>query len=113
MVELSKKLMQEHPEGPLFRSYRKFNGQRKPWSRNGIRCRFKRLREKHPELRGIISYTLRHTFATDALANGVPVATVAELMGHQDLKMLQQHYAHLAEKTEHLRKAAEQATRKA
>ena len=110
MVELSRKLMVEYPEGPMFRGFRKYAGQRKVWTRNGIRCRFKRLREKHPELKGVISYTLRHQYVTDALANGVPVATVAELVGHKDLKMIQSHYNHLSVKVTHLRDAAKKAT---
>lgn len=85
----------------------------RPFSRNGIRCRFRRLRAKLPHLEGVVSYCYRHSFITDALANGVPAATVAELVGHKDLKMIQDHYSHLAEKTQLLRDAAERATRKA
>jgi integrase len=59
---------------------------------------------------GVISYTLRHTWITDALEREVPVATVAELAGHKDLKMIQQHYGHLSEKRKHLQAAARQAT---
>jgi integrase len=106
MIELSKKLMTLHPEGPLFRGPL---GMR-PFSSNGVRCRFRRLRAKLPHLKGVVAYCLRHSFATDALANGVPVATVAELMGHKNIRMVQEHYAHLAEKTQHLRDAAKQAT---
>jgi hypothetical protein len=32
----------------------------------------------------------------------VPGATVAELAGHKDLKMIQTHYSHLSEKRKHL-----------
>jgi len=82
----------------------------KPFTRNGIRCRFRRLREKVPHLACVISYTYRHGFATDALVNGVGIAEVAELLGHKDLTMIQEHYSHLAEKRDHLRRAAERAT---
>lgn len=51
MQELTKKLVGLYPEGPLFRGYRRFAGVRRPWTRNGIRCRFKRLREKVSRLR--------------------------------------------------------------
>jgi hypothetical protein len=44
------------------------------FTRNGIRCRFKRLREKLPQLAGVISYTARHSFATQALVRGVGIA---------------------------------------
>jgi integrase len=105
MIELTKRLMAMHPEGPLFRGPR---GKR-PFTRNGIRCRFRRLRKQLPHLAGVVAYTYRHSYATDALANGVPMATVAELMGHRDLKMLQDHYGHLSQKVLHLREAAAKA----
>lgn len=54
----------------------------------------------------MISYTIRHSYITDALERGVPVATVAELAGHKDLKMIATHYGHLSEKRHHLAEAA-------
>jgi integrase len=108
MIELCKRLCERWPTGPIFRGPKR-KGHR-PFSRNAIRCRFRRLRAKLPSLVGVISYTLRHTWITDALERKVPVATVAELAGHKDLKMIQQHYAHLSEKRKHLQDAARQAT---
>ena len=108
MVELCGRLVERWPEGPIFRGHKR-RGHR-PFSRNGLRCRFRRLRAKLPQLKGVISYTLRHTWITDALERGVPVATVAELAGHKDLKMIQQHYAHLSEKRKHLQDAVRRAT---
>jgi integrase len=49
-IEFTKHLMAEHPDGPLFRRPR---GKR-PFTRNSIRCRFKRLRQKLPHLKGRI-----------------------------------------------------------
>ena len=108
MVELTRRLVEKHPTGPLFRGPR--GG--KPFTRNSIRCRFRRLREKLPHLAGVIAYTYRHTYATDALENGVGVAEVAELLGHQGTDMVMRHYQHLREKREHLRQAAIKATRR-
>jgi integrase len=105
MVDLTRELLAEHPEGPLFR-----NSQGKPWSGNAIRCRFRNLRRKLG-LKGVVAYTYRHSYATDALEKGVGVAQVAELLGHTNADMLMQHYQHLSEKREHLRQAAVQATR--
>jgi integrase len=107
MVALCRKLVERWPEGPIFRGPRR-KGCR-PFSRNAVRCRFTRLRQKLPHLTGVISYTLRHSWITDALERGVPVATVAELAGHTDLKMIQRHYAHLSEKRQHLRDAVRRA----
>jgi integrase/recombinase XerD len=105
MVELTRRLMREHPEGPLFRGPR---GGR-PYTKNGIRCRFKRLRERLPHLKHFVCYNLRHTFATEALAKGVGVAQVAELMGHEDLSMIQKHYGHLSQQLQQMREAAKRA----
>jgi integrase len=108
MIELCKRLCERWPTGPIFRGPKR-KGHR-PFSRNAIRCRFRRLRIKLPSLAGVISYTLRHTWITDALERKVPVATVAELAGHKDLKMIQAHYSHLSEKRKHLQDSARQAT---
>jgi integrase len=105
MVELTRKLAGRHPDGPLFR-----NSRGKPWTRNALRCRFRQLRRKLPHLKGVVCYTYRHSFVTDALEQGVGVAQVAKLLGHTSTDMVMQHYQHLAEKREHLLQAARQAT---
>jgi integrase len=105
MIELTKQLMAEHPDGPLFRGPR--GG--KPFTRNAIRCRFKRLREKLPHLKGLIAYAYRHSFATDALVGGVGIAQVAELLGHTSTDMVMRHYSHIAGKIDHMRDAAMKA----
>jgi integrase len=56
-------------------------------------------------LNGKTAYGLRHTFATDALANGVPDAQVAELLGHSGTAMLHKHYAHLGARAAALKAA--------
>ena len=106
MVELTRRLMEKYPEGTLFRGPRSKRG----FTRNGVRCRFRILRKKLPHLAGVISYTMRHSFATQALVNGVGTAHVAELMGHVDTSMVSQHYAHLAGNVQHMREVARRAT---
>jgi integrase len=39
---------------------------------------------------------LRHTWASHAVMNGVPLMVVAKNMGHVDTKMVEAHYGHLA-----------------
>jgi integrase len=107
MVSLTERLMREYPEGPLFRSFR--GG--KPYTAQAVRCRFRRLRERVPALANVVCYTLRHTYATDALVHSVPIATVAELMGHTSTTMIARHYGHLAERTTHLRESAGRLSR--
>jgi integrase len=41
------------------------------------------------------AYGFRHSFATDALSNGVPEAHVAALLGHSSTTMLHRHYSHV------------------
>src|SRR5262249_10315827 len=104
MLELTRKLVNLRPEGPLF-----LNSRRKPWTRNALRCRFRNLRRQHPNLKGVVSYTYRHSFVTDALANGCGLAQVAELVGHSSTETTM-HYQHLSEKRLHMLDAAQKAT---
>jgi integrase/recombinase XerD len=39
------------------------------------------------------SHRLRDTFAVDLLQNGVSLETVSMLLGHNSIKVTQQHYA--------------------
>jgi len=104
-LDLTKRLVARNPEGPLFR-----NTKGLPWSRNAIRLRFTALRKRHPELKGVISYTYRASFATDALEAGVPDSTVAALLGHTNTNTLHRFYSRLSQKVEHLKNAAAQAS---
>lgn len=48
--------------------------------------------------RHIRPYDLRHAFATDAIAAGADIGTVAKLMGHANANMVLQHYQHVLTK---------------
>jgi integrase len=69
-----------------------------------------RLRKKLPHLAHFVCYNLRHTFATQALLNGVGVAQVAELLGHTSTEMVSKVYGHLAGEVAHMREAARKAS---
>jgi integrase len=101
--EIVDRLSAEHPTGPIFR-----NREGNPWKRNAITHRMRRIRKTvgFP----VTAYTLRHTFATDALVRGVDAITVATLMGHQDTTMVSRVYQHLPQKVEHLQKMLMKAT---
>lgn len=105
MVELSRKLIGLYPEGPLFRGPRG----KQAFSRQNIRCRFRRLRKKLPHLKHFVCYAARHTYATQALVNGVGIAQVAELLGHTSTEMVSTTYGHLADQVTHMREAAKKA----
>ena len=101
---IERRLKVTEPDGYLFVGRRG-----KPWNRQTFYSRFKYLRKKHPELQGIVPYTFRSSFATDALEKGVPEATVAELLGHSNTATLYKHYAKLSKKVQHMQEAASKA----
>jgi integrase len=104
LVEVCRELAAKHPEGPLFRRH---SG--KPFPPAYYLARLVRRLRKELRLRATITpYSLRHSFATDALAAGVPDAQVAELLGHSGTAMLHKHYSHLTAKARVLRGALEQ-----
>jgi site-specific recombinase XerD len=94
-------------QGPLF-----VNARGHAWRSNAINLRIRRLREKPGLPDGTVAYSHRHSFATQAILNGTDVATVAELLGHGDVGMIQKHYGHLAGEAEHLKAAAAKAVKR-
>lgn len=52
---------------------------------------------EHAKISPPISFhILRHTWASHAVMNGVPLLVVAKNMGHADTRMVEKHYGHLA-----------------
>jgi integrase len=101
LVELSSRLLAEHPEGLLFR-----NTKGGPWTRHLVAHRFGRLRRRLGFGPEATAYSLRHQYITDALEQGVPIATVAELVGHKDTNMISRVYSKLSQRRRHLKDAA-------
>ena len=100
--ELLASLAQRSPDGPLLR-----NKAGTAWTRHTVAHRFGRLRDKLQLGAEATAESLRHLFVTDALDQGVPIATVAELAGHKSTAMIERHYSHLSERSEHLKRATE------
>ncbi len=93
----------KHPEGPMFRTRLGT-----PWRRQALDSRCARLREKlkiH-----VTPYSVRHTFATDAIIRGVDLQTIAVIMGHKDLRMLSRIYQHVQKRSDHIREGLRRAT---
>jgi len=105
MIDVTRNLIEKHPEGPSFRS-----DDGKTWNNNSVRLRMSRLRKRLNLPAGIVAYAYRHSFATNGLVNGVPIATMAELLGHTDTKMISAHYAHLGIHVDYLQNAAVMAS---
>ena len=51
-------------------------------------------KEERPELEGFHFHTLRHTYTTNLLENGVQPKDVQELLGHSDVSTTMNVYAH-------------------
>jgi integrase len=86
------------------------NDHGKPWTANAMRLRIARIKKRVPLAQDVCPYLLRHAFGTNAIINGVDPITVANLMGHTSLEMINTVYAHLADKHIHLQQAIERAT---
>lgn len=59
------------------------------------------------------AYTIRHAWATDALARGAPIQFAAKIMGHKGTRMLMEVYNHLELCGDELRDALTRANGKA
>ena len=60
-----------------------------------IKTSWRRTLKRAGITRHIRPYDLRHGFATQLIANGADVGTVAELMGHSSPLMVLKHYQHV------------------
>jgi site-specific recombinase XerD len=106
MVELTRRLITKAatPTTPLF-----LNEQGKPWTRNAIRCRFRRVRKTLGLGGDLVAYLYRHAVATDLLESGTGLAQAAEILGHKDVSMIQRQYSKLRQRRDHLREQMERA----
>jgi integrase len=102
ILDLMRKLVARHPEGPLFR-----NQIGSPWTRQALTARFRKLAQVLG-LPGLTAYAFRTAYITDALSRGVPVAVVAELCG-TSIQTINKHYAKIDKKEDVLRDAARMA----
>lgn len=98
-VTLLEGLKGKNPTGHLVR-----NRLGRPYTKDAVVRMMASLRRK-TGVKGATAYGYRHSFATDALANGVPDAQVSALLGHSGTTMLHRHYSHLTARTQALKDA--------
>ena len=80
----------KHPEGYLF-----LNREGKPLKSERLRVFFRRYRRKAGIDDGFIVHSLRHSFATKLVEEGVPLVQVKELLGHSCIRSTMT-YVHVA-----------------
>lgn len=52
---------------------------------------------KAAKLEDVTFHILRHTYASHAVMNGMPIAVLSEQLGHKDTRITERHYAHLCQ----------------
>lgn len=102
-VEICKRLMVQHPLGPLFR-----NTDGLSWTPDATNCRFQRVKQKLKVKYSL--YALRHSWMNRLLIAGCDAFSVALLAGHSDPSMLAKHYQHLSQSPEFLLAQARRAS---
>ena len=69
-----------------------FVTERKPikfMGKRSIQREIDKVREQSGLKRNVFPHLLRHTYATNALAKGIEITTIQQLMGHSDLNTTQ------------------------
>jgi integrase len=92
--------LEKNPTGPLFRT-----STGKPWTSDSLNSRFDDFEDKlnagldrkkdASKWVKFYPYAIRHTFITDALIAGIDPIKLAKIVGHKDLRMIMEVYAHL------------------
>jgi integrase len=101
--EICQRLAFKYSEGPLFR-----NSNGNPWHTQVLDGRCYRLSQRLGFR--VTPYSIRHTFATDAIIKGVDLQTIATLMGHADLNMLSKVYQHIRKRSDYIKEGLRKAT---
>lgn len=86
---LLSELAEHYPTGWIVRAERGYR-----WKQDIREKRMVKLRQQC-NLPHVTLYGFRHSFATRCLAQGIPDAIVAQLLGHSNTTMLHKHYSHL------------------
>ncbi|HEY7330178.1 MAG TPA: site-specific integrase [Gemmataceae bacterium] len=97
VVEICRRLMEQHPTGKLFRTKNGLS-----WTKVNLSARVNFIAKKLGMEGRLMTYSARHSRATHLLESDVPDATVAAILGHANTAMLYKHYGHLGRKIKKL-----------
>ena len=67
-----------------------------PWGRSWQICSMKAACDRAHIKPAIGFHGLRHSWASHAVMNGMPLLLVARNLGHRDTRMVELHYGHFA-----------------
>lgn len=73
----------------------------KPWGRSDQFRPFRTAVARAKLGSDVVFHSLRHTWASLAIMNGMPLILVARQLGHKDTRMVERTYGHLAKSYEH------------
>ncbi|MFD3375088.1 MULTISPECIES: tyrosine-type recombinase/integrase [unclassified Streptomyces] len=65
------------------------------WAHTTLEYQWNAAKKREGIARRLTAYSLRHSFASNCLARGIPVTDVAEWMGHKNINMTFKIYRHL------------------
>ena len=66
------------------------------WNKDMVNRQFRSICDKL-DLKHVTLHSLRHTFATRCLENGVEMYVVSKWLGHSSIKLTMDTYAHVSE----------------
>ena len=93
----------DRPEDTVF-----LNSRGTQWTRYNLAHRVQRLRHRCGIAKDCKLYGLRHRFATNVILAGADVSTLAQLLGHGDIRMAL-HYIHLGTQLDFLKAAVDKS----
>ena len=98
---LKKYMESEHPTNYLFYSQVSSDGEQHPITTSAIQWIIKESRSKINTKKKFTAHTLRHSFATHLLEDGMNILTIKELLGHSRIEttMIYLQIAHLENHT--------------
>jgi integrase len=106
-LEVVKKLVALHPEGPLFRTGRSQGCRPGGWNQMKIQRRIEQLREKAALPPTFTLYSYRHEAHTAYLEAGGGIEDLAAIMGNTP-QVIRRHYSHLTDNPQRLRRLTEE-----